>query len=141
VSPTGESDLNRLISAMRPSLHAPTYVFVTVDPAFDATPLKPILQFHEAEGLSLIVEEEAAAGAGLQSEFPSKMITLNIHSALEAVGFLARITTHLAALDMGVNPISAFYHDHLFVPADRADDAMQALHELSQSVDSLGESP
>ena len=32
---------------------------------------------------------------------------------------------------MGVNPVSAFHHDHLFVPADRADDAMRILEELA----------
>ena len=61
------------------------------------------------------------------------MITLNIHSSLEAVGFLAVITTHLAKLNVGVNPVSGFYHDHLFIPAERAQDVMTALSELSQS--------
>ena len=49
------------------------------------------------------------------------MITLDIHSSLEAVGFIARIANVLALHDMGVNPVSAFYHDHLFVPEKRAD--------------------
>jgi len=60
------------------------------------------------------------------------MITLNIHSSLEAVGFLAVITTHLAKLDIGVNPVSGFYHDHLFIPEDKASVVMVALAELSQ---------
>jgi len=60
------------------------------------------------------------------------MITLNIHSSLEAVGFLAAITTRLASAGMGVNPVSAFYHDHLFVPADRADEAMALLTQLAE---------
>lgn len=59
------------------------------------------------------------------------MITLSIHSSLEAVGFLAAILPRLAAAGMGVNPVSAFHHDHLFVPADRADDAMRILEELA----------
>ena len=64
------------------------------------------------------------------------MITLNIHSSLEAVGFLAAITTRLAAAGMGVNPVSAFYHDHLFVPAERAEEAMELLRQLAR--DSAG---
>ncbi|RVD48425.1 ACT domain-containing protein, partial [Mesorhizobium sp. M2D.F.Ca.ET.140.01.1.1] len=59
-----------------------------------------------------------------------RMITLNIHSSLEAVGFLAAITTRLAAAGMSVNPVSAFYHDHLFVPAERAEEAMAILAKL-----------
>lgn len=57
---------------------------------------------------------------------------LEYHSSLEAVGFLAVITTHLAALNMGVNPVSGFYHDHLFIPEDRAEDVMTSLAELSK---------
>ncbi len=74
--------------------------------------------------------EEEARAAGLQSSFRSRMITLNIHSSLDAVGFLAAITARLAAAGMGVNPVSAYFHDHLFVPADRAEEAMAVLEAL-----------
>jgi uncharacterized protein len=40
--------------------------------------------------------------------FACRMITLNVHSSLEAVGFLAAITRQLAQAGMGVNPASAF---------------------------------
>ncbi|WP_292127622.1 ACT domain-containing protein, partial [Mesorhizobium sp.] len=56
---------------------------------------------------------------------------LDIHSSLDAVGFLAAITTRLAAAGMGVNPVSAFYHDHLFVPAERAEEALGLLRQLA----------
>ena len=59
------------------------------------------------------------------------MITLNVHSSLDAVGFLAAITTRLATAGMGVNPVSGYFHDHLFVPADRADEAMAILEALA----------
>ena len=54
-----------------------------------------------------------------------------MHSSLEAVGFLARITTKLAAHGISVNAVSAFYHDHLFVPTARADEALTLLRELA----------
>jgi hypothetical protein len=59
------------------------------------------------------------------------MITLNIHSSLDAVGFLAAITARLASAGMGVNSVSAYFHDHLFVPAVRADEAMAILDGLA----------
>ena len=59
------------------------------------------------------------------------MITLEVHSSLEAVGFLAAITARLAAAGIGVNPVSACFHDHLFVPAERAEDAMSILEGLA----------
>jgi hypothetical protein len=61
------------------------------------------------------------------------MITLTVQSSLEAVGFLAAITTKLATHGISVNAISAYYHDHLFVPADKAEIAMRLLQEFSET--------
>ena len=36
-----------------------------------------------------------------------------------------------AAAGIGVNPVSAFHHDHLFVPEARAEEAMTILREIS----------
>ena len=60
------------------------------------------------------------------------MITLTVHSALDAVGFLAAITARLAEAGISVNAVSAFHHDHLFVPVDRADEAMALLQNMSE---------
>jgi len=43
------------------------------------------------------------------------------------VGFLAAITTMLAAKDISVNAVSAYFHDHIFVPYERREDAMECL--------------
>ena len=128
----GETDLKKLLASMTPELLDGIYVFATLASGV-AQPknLEPVMVFREREGTTLIVTEEAAKAAGLTASFRCRMITLNIHSSLEAVGFLAAITARLAAAGMGVNPISAFYHDHLFVPADRAEEAMDLLRNLA----------
>lgn len=125
----GETDLATLLRSMTPVLQPQVYVFVTVDAVPDG--LTPRMIFHEAEGITLIVPREQAQAQGLTGVFDSRMITLNIHSSLDAVGFMAAIASDLARLGMGVNPVAGFYHDHLFVPADRAEDAMQALRALA----------
>lgn len=129
---SGETNLKTLLGSMRPQLQPETYVFVTL-PLDQSLPegVPPLMVFGEKEGWTCIVSEEAAGRAGLSGTFPSRMITLSIHSSLEAVGFLAAILPRLAVAGMGVNPVSGFYHDHLFVPADRADDAMRILEELA----------
>ncbi|MCV3211790.1 ACT domain-containing protein [Mesorhizobium sp. YC-39] len=130
---SGETDLKKLLATMTPQLLAGIHVFVTVPPAVPVPGgLDPVMLFREREGTTLIVLEDQARAAGLDGVFPSRMITLNIHSSLEAVGFLAAITTRLASAGMGVNPVSAFYHDHLFVPADRAEEAMAMLEKLAE---------
>jgi len=59
------------------------------------------------------------------------MITLDVHSALEAVGFIAVIATELAKAGMGVNPVAGFYHDHIFVPEGREGDALRILARIA----------
>jgi uncharacterized protein len=129
---TGETDLNVLIRSMRAELREETFVFISL-PAGQAMPLglSPQMVFQEREGTTLIVGKSEAADARLGATFECRMITVTIHSSLEAVGFMAAITTKLAAAGIGVNPVSAYFHDHLFVPAARADEALRLLHELA----------
>ncbi len=124
----GETDLQKLLAGMEPVLQAGEFVFATLTPAaFEQLDLRPLGWFREAEGITVIVEKEAARSAGLEGRFVARLITLNVHSSLEAVGFLARVSAALAAAGISVNVISAFYHDHLFVPAEKAGQALQVL--------------
>jgi hypothetical protein len=129
---SGETDLNTLLATMSPELRGGTYMFVTVplDTAV-STKLNAVMSFREDEGLTMIVPDKAVLAAGITGVFPCRMITLEVHSALDAVGFLATVTTHLAAAGIGVNPVSAFFHDHLFVPAERAEEAVGILRRLA----------
>ena len=128
---SGETDLGALLRNMTAELVPGVFVFVTLP--YRAVPpgLTPRMVFQEAEGTTLIVLQSEAEAARLEYEFPCRMITLNVHSALEAVGFLAVIATALAGEGMGVNPVAGFYHDHLFVPQDRADDALRILARMA----------
>jgi len=128
----GETNLQKLLGSMSPELAPGAFVFATL-PSDTPCPagLDPVMVFREREGDTLILAEEEARAARLSFAFRSRMITLNIHSSLDAVGFLAGITARLAAAGMGVNPVSAFYHDHLFVPADRAAEAIEILQALA----------
>ncbi|MBR0817426.1 ACT domain-containing protein [Bradyrhizobium liaoningense] len=129
---TGERDLNALLRNMKPEILDGTFVFCTV-PASEpiSTALNPQLTFREQEGTTLVILREEAEASGLRYAFASRLITLTIHSALDAVGFLAAITARLAEADISVNAVSAFHHDHLFVPVERADEAMTVLRAMS----------
>lgn len=94
--------------------------------------IAPIARFVEDEGVSLILLKSEAEANGLTYNFPSRMITLTVHSSLDAVGFLAAITQKLAARGIGVNPVSAYFHDHLFVPSARVQEAMEVLESFSK---------
>ncbi|MEP0926793.1 ACT domain-containing protein [Leptolyngbya sp. SLC-A1] len=115
---------------MQPTFREGEYVFCTL-PSLSGHDLDPIGFFKEEEGLTLIVSRHQAEAAGLPYSAIFAMITLSVHSSLEAVGFLAAIATRLAIHGISVNPVSAFYHDHLFVPVVQAETAIALLHELA----------
>jgi hypothetical protein len=41
------------------------------------------------------------------------------------------VSAALAKRGISCNPVSAFLHDHIFVPRDRRDDALDALSHLT----------
>lgn len=128
---TGEHNLAALLRDMKPEIHDGTFVFCTInDDAKLPTALKPLLTFREAEGTTLVIRQDEAEHLGLPHQFPSRLITLTVHSSLEAVGFLAAITARLAAAGISMNAVSAFYHDHLFVPEQRAEEALRILRSM-----------
>lgn len=131
----GEQNLLTLLSTLTTVLHEPSYVFAT----FPNIPNDPALLsecrmlFREDEGITLILPLEVAEERNIDYTFESRMITCNIHSSLEAVGFLAAITAWLKAAGIPCNPVSAYYHDHLFVPVGRENAAMKVLSELAEN--------
>jgi len=129
---SGETNIEVLLSTLTATLVDGLYVFVTLKDSNVPAALAPRMMFVEAEGISLIVTRDEAEAAGFDYEFPCRMITLDVHSSLEAVGFIARIATELAKADMGVNPVSGYFHDHLFVPDGREHDALRILQKIAE---------
>lgn len=130
---SGETNLGQLLATMQPVLQPGEYVFCSLPHQVGYSPsLEPIGLFREAEGLTLMLERHQADAADLPYPAIFALITLTVHSSLEAVGFLAAIATRLASHGISVNPVSAFYHDHLFVPALQAEAALALLKTLAQ---------
>lgn len=131
----GELSLKKLLATLTTTLHAPIYVFAVVKADAKLPPFSKVqMLFREdgAEGVTAILTREDAEAHQVEYSFPCKKITLNVMSSLEAVGFIAVIATRLAKYEMGVNPVSGFYHDHLFVPLGRENDAIQILADLAE---------
>ncbi len=132
---TGITDLSRLLRDMRPSLHPDSFVYCTMAFNDPATSLARSAQgaFREEEGLALILEKRAADSAGLVYGPVMRMITLNVHSALEAVGLTAAVSAALTQADISANVVAAYYHDHVFIPQADAERALHALEQLTKA--------
>ncbi len=130
---TGESNLDVLLGNMKPEVIPGEYVFCTVNEKLVSEFKRPLLVYRENEGPTVIVTKREAEQIGISSDSVWGLVTLKIHSALEAVGFLAAVTSHLASAGISVNAVSAYYHDHLFVPYERVDEVVALLRNLSES--------
>jgi uncharacterized protein len=121
-------DLKTLMATMQPVLLEAQYVFCSVEQEqYDRLALQPLGTFREQEGITLIITQEQASQAGLPYDSTWACISLMVHSSLSAIGFLAALTGRLAQAGISVNAVSAFYHDHLFVPWESRQIAMQVL--------------
>ncbi|CAK39442.1 hypothetical protein CBS63078_2040 [Aspergillus niger] len=134
----GESNLQTLLSSLSPILHPDLFVFLTIPHTSisqagpDLHTLQPQLLFQEAEGTTYIVTRERAEAHGFTNYvFPCRMITISVHSSLEAVGLMAAISASLKEAGVSANVVSGFYHDHVFVPEGKEEVALRALRELA----------
>lgn len=128
------TDLRELLRNMEPTLDEQTYVFATLPHAdidwAQIAQWNPVGTFREQEGLTLIVSQSVADSQGWNYYATFRLITLHVYSSLEAVGLTAAFATQLASCGISTNVIAAYHHDHIFVPADQATQAMEALDEL-----------
>lgn len=128
----GELSLDTQIENLNPVLNENVYVFVSLPTGSSIASLNPKLVFEEKEGITLIIQEEVAKTNELQYEFPCQQITLNVFSSLNSVGLIAKIAKRLSDKEISLNPVSGYFHDHLFVPCNRAKETMHILKELQK---------
>ena len=128
--PVRESDV--MIANLRPRLEPGDWVFCTTpDPALALASQSAALGlFREAEGVSLILPRQAAETLGFPVGLPMRRIVLSVHSALDGVGLTVAVAGALATEAIPCNVVAAFHHDHVFVPADKADQALATLVRL-----------
>ena len=130
----GEKNLEKLLGSMSPVLVKGEYVFCTLKNSKygDYADARPIASFKEAEGLTLVLPKGTADSFGLSYDGIFRCITLGVHSSLEAVGLTATVAGKLANHGIAANVIAAYFHDHVFVQANLAEQAIGLLLEKLQ---------
>ena len=127
----GETNLQQLLSTMKPVLHQGDYVFCCVDSSVTIDVQKITGSFKEKEGVTIILQKKWADELKLSYSFVASWITLTVHSSLEAVGLTAAFSAALAKENIACNTIAAFFHDHIFVNKSDTEKAMDVLNKLS----------
>lgn len=127
------NNLNILLQSMQPELHDGVYVFATLPETHTIAAQDIIASIREREGLSVVVAEQIAQQHDLPIAFRAAWITLTVHSDLAAVGLTAAFASALGAANISCNVVAGCHHDHIFVPHEQANLAMQTLWQLQQN--------
>lgn len=131
----GIIEIDVLLKEMKPVLDRTDYVFSTKE-CFqideEIITLSPIATFIESEGMTVVVSKIKAEKHKLAYDTIFNKITLEVHSSLEAVGLTAAISTALASRNISANVVAGYYHDHIFIPKDKADIALETLEGLTK---------
>ena len=130
----GITDLAELLAGLEPSLSDGEFVFLSIPDNAGAhgNAGAPWAVIREDEGTTLILERPPAEGTGKEEGETFRRITLTVHSSLAAVGLTAAVSRALAEAGIPANVVAGFHHDHIFVPAGRAGEALAVLEALSQ---------
>jgi len=122
-----------MLSGMTPTLTAGEFVFCTTREAELIARAGPTALgwFKEDEGTTLILARDEAKALGFDDAMPMRRIVLEVFSALDGVGLTAGVATALAAENIPCNMVAAYHHDHVFVPAALAEQALAVLVELA----------
>jgi hypothetical protein len=133
----GSADLGALLARLEPVLRPGEYVFCTLPDRVIPAGVAPLLVFQEEEGTTLVVQRSDARRIGMPDSTAWAWISLEVHSSLEAVGLLAAVSAALAGRGISCNVVSAYHHDHAFVPLNRGEEAQVILREISDRARSL----
>jgi len=88
--------------------------------------------FIEDQGVSLIIPRTEAVRLGLIFDHTLRQITLFANIPPDVIGVTRAVLRTLEKREIPANVVSAAHSDHIFVPARRADDAVDALRGLQQ---------
>ena len=123
----GETDLAAMLESLDVQRRPGVFTYIAVEVPTPGLLASAHAVVREGRLTTIVLPLDAAARAGRTPTVELAWLTLTVQSSLEAVGLTAAVSTRLAAADIACNVIAGYQHDHLLVPVDRADDAIEVL--------------
>ena len=123
----GETDLDKMLATLRVERRPGVFTYAAV-----RAPAPELLAaahgvVTEDDLTTLVLPVEAAERAGLPVELEMAWLSLTVRSSLEAVGLTAAFSAKLGKAGIPCNVLAGFHHDHILVPVDRAQHAIDVL--------------
>ena len=158
MSSTGETSLSNLLRTLTVTISPTTYTFLTLPPNHN-TPITISISaqgpsdsngiqmlFHEpSENRWTLIIDNAFSETLKTYQIPGsetsptqwRMLTLNVQSSLDAVGFMAVVSKALGEAGVSANVVAGYLHDHVFVQEDRVEKAKEALERVREDANKV----
>lgn len=135
--PTGETDLTRILDSLTVSRRPGEYHVVTLSGADGAaltvgSGIEALIREPEVFGetVTVVCDADTLERRGWPSAFTAAWVTLDVHTSMEGVGLTAAFSHALGTAGIPCNVLAGFHHDHLLVPVDEVDRAVDCLRSL-----------
>ena len=123
---SGETDLDKMLTSLQVERRPGVFTYAAVAVLTPELLAAAHGMVNEAEAITLVLPVEAAELAGLPVDIELAWLSLTVQSSLEAVGLTAAFAAILGAHDIACNVLAGYHHDHILVPVDKAQLAIDA---------------
>jgi hypothetical protein len=123
----GETDLDAMLATLAVQRRPGVFVYIAVQIPTPGLMAAAHAMVKEGRLTTIVLPVAAAERAGQPTDLQFAWLTLTVQSSLDAVGLTAAVSARLAAIGIPCNVLAGYHHDHLLVPVDRVDDAIDVL--------------
>jgi len=123
----GETDLAAMLATLSVQRRPGVFAYIAVQVPTPGLIAAAHAVVKEGRLTTIVLPVDAAARAGQVTDVQFAWLTLTVRSSLDAVGLTAVVSARLAAIGIPCNVLAGYHHDHLLVPVDRVDDAINVL--------------
>ncbi len=133
----GETDLAKMLATLRAERRPGVFTMVTTtqnQPELARLGHAMIVEYGSPTAPSEHVERtyvvavDEARALGLEVVTEMAWLSLTVNSSLDAVGLTAAFSAMLTEHGISCNVLAGYHHDHLLVPVERADEALDVLN-------------
>jgi len=123
----GETDLAAMLATLSVQRRPGVFAYIAVQVPTPGLIAAAHAVVKEGRLTTIVLPVDAAARAGQATDVQFAWLTLTVQSSLVAIGLTAVVSARLAAIGIACNVLAGYHHDHLLVPVDRVDDAIDVL--------------
>ncbi len=130
---SGKTDLRAMLQSISVSVRPDRYTVLTIrnDEQTPSLGHGVAAVIEESEGITVVATLDRARREGWPEDFVAAWLTIDVRSSLEAVGLTAAFSRALGRAGIACNIIAAFHHDHILVPHDKSEAAVEVIEALA----------